>query len=187
MFPWLRLTRILLGTVGKSKVDLFASTRVRLRVWPNDLDFNLHVNNSRYLALTDIARVHFFVRTGLWALASKQRAFPAIADMVAKFRRGLGVFDAVEIETRLLGWDERWAYLESRLLRDGRVIGVVTIRGVFKGPNGPIDLGGFLRKFGYSGESPALPKWIHGFVEGCDSLSGLIHEEEQHYVSTTRL
>jgi len=186
MFPWLRLMRILLGTLGKPKVDLFASTRVRLRVWPNDLDFNLHVNNSRYLALTDIARVHFFIRTGIWALTAKQRAFPVIADMVAKFRRGLGVFEAVEIETRLLGWDERWAYLESRLLREGRVIGVVTIRGVFMGPNGPIDVGGLSRESGYCGGSPALPKWIHGFVEGCDSLSGLIREEEQQYESTTK-
>ena len=186
MFPWLRLMRILLGTLGKPKVDLFASTRVRLRVWPNDLDFNLHVNNSRYLALTDIARVHFFIRTGIWALTAKQRAFPVIADMVAKFRRGLGVLEAVEIETRLLGWDERWAYLESRLLREGRVIGVVTIRGVFMGPNGPIDVGGLSRESGYCGGTPALPKWVHGFVEGCDSLSGLIHEEEQQYESTRK-
>jgi hypothetical protein len=58
MFPWLRLFRVGLSLIGKSQVDLLATTRVRLRVWPNDLDFNLHVNNSRYLALADIGSAH---------------------------------------------------------------------------------------------------------------------------------
>src|SRR5262245_20599738 len=55
MFPWLRLLGVGLSLIGKSKVDLLATTRVRLRVWPNDLDYNLHVNNGRYLALAQIS------------------------------------------------------------------------------------------------------------------------------------
>src|SRR5262249_9464645 len=57
MFPWLRLLRVGLNLIGKSKVDLLATTRVHLRVWPNDLDFNIHANNARYLALADIGRI----------------------------------------------------------------------------------------------------------------------------------
>src|SRR5262245_23425207 len=50
MFPWLLLFRVGLSLIGKSQVYLLATTRVRFRVWPNDLDFNLHANNGRYLA-----------------------------------------------------------------------------------------------------------------------------------------
>ena len=89
MFPWLRLLRVGLGLIGNSKVDLLATTRIRLRVWPNDLDFNLHVNNGRYLALADIGRVHWFVRTGVLGIARQHKAFPVIGDATAKFRRGL--------------------------------------------------------------------------------------------------
>jgi hypothetical protein len=64
MFPWLRLFGVGLSLIGKSKVDLLATTRVRLRVWPNDLDYNLHVNNGRYLALAQISGAHWIVRTG---------------------------------------------------------------------------------------------------------------------------
>jgi len=56
VFPWLRLIRVGSNLIGKSKVDLLATTRVYLRVWPNDLDLNIHVNNGRYLALADIGR-----------------------------------------------------------------------------------------------------------------------------------
>src|SRR5215471_1249085 len=62
MFPWLRLCAVGLGLIDKSKADLLATTRVRLRVWPNDLDFNLHVNNGRYLTLANIGGAHWFVR-----------------------------------------------------------------------------------------------------------------------------
>jgi acyl-CoA thioesterase FadM len=79
MFPWLRLLRVGIGLIGNSKVDLLATTRIRLRVWPNDLDFNLHVNNGRYLALADIGRVHWFVRTGVLGIARQHKAFRSSA------------------------------------------------------------------------------------------------------------
>src|SRR5262245_44592387 len=92
MFPWLRLFRVGFSLIGKSKVDLLTTTRVRLRVWPNDLDYNLHVNNGRYLALADIGRAHWFVRTGVLGVAREHKAFPVIGDAIAKFRHDLKVF-----------------------------------------------------------------------------------------------
>jgi acyl-CoA thioesterase FadM len=92
MFPWLRLFGVGLSLIGKSKVDLLATTRVRLRVWPNDLDYNLHVNNGRYLALAQISGAHWFVRTGSLGIARQHKAFPVIGDALAKFRHDLKVF-----------------------------------------------------------------------------------------------
>lgn len=62
MFPWLRLIRVAFTLIAAPRVDLLTTTKVSLRVWPNDLDVNLHVNNGRYLALADIGRMHWFVR-----------------------------------------------------------------------------------------------------------------------------
>ncbi len=178
MFPWLRLIRALLSLIGKPPVDLLASTRVRLRVWPNDIDFNLHVNNGRYLALADIGRAHWFVRTGVMAIARKQRAFPVVGDAFAKFRRELKTFETFEIETRLVGWDSKWGFLEHRFIRGGRVLGVVAVRGVFKGPNGPVDPNVFLADLSRSTASPTLPRWANDFHDGCEALSAQLREEE---------
>jgi acyl-CoA thioesterase FadM len=178
VFPWLRLIRVGLGLVGASRVDLLAVTRVTLRVWPNDLDLNLHVNNGRYLALADIGRIHWFVLTGTLALARRQSAFPVVGDAIAKFRRDLKAFQSFDIETRLIGWDRRWGYIEHRFIRNHRVIGVVLIRGVFKGPNGPVDPGVLLADLSHRAASPELPEWARRFQQSSELLSERLREEE---------
>jgi acyl-CoA thioesterase FadM len=179
MFPCLRLTRVGLGLIGEPKVDLLTTTRVCLRVWPNDLDLNVHVNNGRYLALADIGRMHWFVRTGVLAVARQHRAFPVIGDAIAKFRHDLKVFQTFEIHTRLIGWDRKWGFIEHRFMRGDRVIGVVAIRGVFNAPGGSVDPGILLAGLAYTAPSPELPEWANRFHQGAELLSELLREEER--------
>jgi len=141
VFPWLRLIGVSVGLIAAPRVDIFATTRVALRVWPNDLDFNLHVNNGRYLALADIGRLDWFVRTGALQIARQRQALPVVGDAMAKFRRDLKVFQGFEIHTRLIGWDSKWGFIEHRFVRDRRVVGMVVIRGVFTGPRRSYEAG----------------------------------------------
>jgi acyl-CoA thioesterase FadM len=179
MFPWLRLIRVGFGLIAQTRVDLLATTRIHLRVWPNDLDLNIHVNNGRYLMLADIGRMHWFVRTGVLGVARQQKAFPLIGDAIAKFRQDLKVFQTFEIHTRLLGWDRKWGFIEHRFVRKDRVIGVVAIRGVFKGQDGPVDPGVFLAGLAHTAPSPELPEWANRFHQGGELLSELLREEER--------
>jgi acyl-CoA thioesterase FadM len=179
VFPWLRLACVGFGLFSESKVDLLATTRVHLRVWPNDLDFNGHVNNGRYLALADIGRIHWFVRTGVLRVARRHSAFPIIGDAIAKFRQDLKVFQSFEIQTRLIGWDRKWGFMEHRFVRNDRVIGVVAIRGVFKGPGGPLDPALLLAGVAHSAPSPELTEWANHFDQGGELLSELLREEER--------
>lgn len=179
MYPWFRLIHASLTLIGAPRVDTLATTRVRLRVWPNDLDFNLHVNNGRYLTLADISRMHWFMSTGVWEAARRQKAIPIVGDALAKFRRELNVFQTFEIETRLLGWDHRWGFLEHRFVREGRVIGVVAVRGLFKGPNGTLAPSSLMSPRSGDTESPPLPQWVNDWNAGCESLSQVLRGEEQ--------
>lgn len=179
MFPWLRLLRIGCTLVGKSRIDLFATTRIRLRVWPNDLDFNFHVNNGRYFALADIGRIHWFVRSGAMQIAREQKAFPVVGDAIAKFRRDLKLFAAFEIHTRLVGWDHKWGFIEHRFVRGGRVLGLVAVRGVFKGAAGPVDPNVFLGSLAPKLASPPLPAWTQSFHASAEILSDALREEER--------
>jgi len=178
VFPWIRLIRIGLTCIGKPRIDVLDTTRIRMRVWPNDLDLNLHVNNGRYLALADIARMHWFVRSGAARIAYRERALPVVGDAIAKFRRDMKLFDEFEIHTRMLGWDARWGFIEHRFVRNGRVLGVVAVRGLFKGPNGPIEPQWFLDRLGLHHESPTLPQWTREWNSGCESLTAQLRREE---------
>jgi acyl-CoA thioesterase FadM len=166
------------GLIPSTRVDLFATTRVALRVWPNDLDLNWHVNNGRYLALADIGRIDWFVRTGVLGVARQQRASPVVGDAIAKFRRDLKLWQAFEIHTRLLGWDRRWGFIEHRFVRDRRVLGVVAVRGIFKGPDGPLVPGVLLAGLSHAASSPELPPWVNSFQQGSELLSESLREEE---------
>ena len=179
MYPWFRFIRAQVGAVIQPRVGLFDTTRVRLRIWPQDLDLNFHTNNGRYLTLADIGRLHWFVRTGISDAARRRRVYPVVGDAIARFRRDLKVFDAFDLDTRLLGWDERWGFIEHRFIRGGRVIGVVAVRGVFTGPQGVITPVSLLEVVGSGAQSPALPEWATRFHQASDQLSGLLREEER--------
>ncbi|HKE94230.1 MAG TPA: thioesterase family protein [Povalibacter sp.] len=178
MFPWLRLIRAGVKLVGAPRLGLLETSCIRMHIWPNDLDLNLHVNNGRYLTLADIGRFDWFIRTGTLQLARRRNAIPVVGDAIAKFRRELRVGQKFEMRTRMLGWDHRWGFLEHRFVRDGRVIGVVAIRGVFRGPQGSLDPGSLLSALGVDVTSPPLPRWIEEWHNGCESLSGVLREEE---------
>lgn len=174
---WLRLIGLLLFR-NRQRVDALATTRVRLRAWPTDLDLNGHVNNGRYLMLADLARIDWFLRTGVMQTALRQRARPVVGDAVAKFRRDLRLFQSFEIQSRLLGWDERWGFLEHRFVRDGRVIAVVAVRGMFRGPNGPLNPSQLLGSLNKPAASPPLPEWLLTWDRGSEELSALLRLEE---------
>jgi hypothetical protein len=53
------------------------------------------------------------------------------------------------------------------------------IRGVFKGPAGPIDPGVLLAGLSHSSPSPALPEWTSHFEKSSELLSVQLREEER--------
>jgi acyl-CoA thioesterase FadM len=179
LFPWVRLARICLVFLGKPRVDLLSVTRVRIRIWPNDLDSNLHVNNGRYLTLADLGRFDWFVRTGVFAAARKHKASPVVGDAMAKFRREIKAFETVEIESRLVGWSGRWGFLEHRFVLRGRVVGMVVVRGAFRSASGTLDSWDFLQHLGDTRSSPPLPAWALDFQNGAESMSTMLRDEEK--------
>lgn len=174
---WLRLIGLLLFR-DRQRVDVLGTTRVSFRAWPTDLDLNGHVNNGRYLMFADLARIDWFLRTGVMQTALRRRARPVVGDAMAKFRRDLRLFQSFEIHSRLLGWDERWDFLEHRFVRGGRVIAVVAVRGMFRGPNGPLNPNQLLGSLNKPGTSPPLPEWLLTWDRASEQLSALLRLEE---------
>lgn len=176
---WLRLIWMLLTVWRRRQVSILETSCLSMTVMPNDLDFNGHVNNGRFLTLADVGRMDFVLRTGAAKAAFQMRALPIVGDSLAKFRRDLKLFERFDIETRLIGWDDKWTFMEHRFLRHGRVLGVVVIRGLFKGPQGPISPTAFLAAMNLQAEPPALPDWVRDWNRSCDTLSQSLRNEEQ--------
>lgn len=60
---------------------------LQLRVLPNDIDINLHMNNGRYLTICDLTRIDMFLRTGLAKTMIKEKWIPVISEHTMKYKR----------------------------------------------------------------------------------------------------
>jgi acyl-CoA thioesterase FadM len=122
---------------------------IRLRVWPNDLDANLHMNNSRYLLAMDVGRWELVIRTGLWRELLRRRWFPVVGSATLRFRRPLDPFQRYRLVTRLVAWDEKWCFLEQRFERGGHAHAVGRVKALFRGPQGHVSSAALLAAAGY--------------------------------------
>jgi len=181
---WFRLIWMLLTARFRGPVQLFETSRLWLRVLPNDLDLNGHVNNGRYFTLADLGRLDFAIRTGAARVAIANGAIPLIGDAVAKFRKDLKLFQRYELQSRLIGWDDKWTYMEHRFVRGGRVAGVVIIRGQFRSSGGPVSPSTILAGLGLAQQtaSPSLPDWALAWQRSCQELGDALREEERYRV-----
>ncbi len=105
----------------------------RFRVLPHDIDINLHLNNGRYLQLMDVNRVEWLLRTGVLDFVRKHRWKAVLGSTVIHFRRELRLWDTGLASTKLIGWDDRWAYLEHRIeTLDGKPVAISMARAGFR-------------------------------------------------------
>ena len=91
--------------------------RLRMRVWPNDIDLNLHMNNARYLSVMDYARTHLLARTRLLEHIVRSRWQPLVGAAWLTYRRSLPLFSAFSLTSRMICWDEKWFYIEQTFTR----------------------------------------------------------------------
>ncbi len=175
---WFRLLLMLLRRPWRKPVGGLDTTVVKMRVWPLDLDFNRHVTNGRYFTMADVGRMDYVLRSGAYKVALRHKAFPVVGDVWGKFRRELRLFEAFEIHSRMLGWDDKWVFVEHRFMRKERVIGVVIMRGLFRSAKGLVDPQEFIAEMNLAPQSPPLPDWLSAWSESCDGMSSQLRDEE---------
>ena len=116
-----RLLWLLLRSKRRSRTVLWDTTISPFRVLPSDLDALGHMNNAKYFAFMDLGGLDQMVRTGLWELSSKQKWYSVVASQTIRYRRSLEPFEKFELHTRLIGFDEKAAYVETRFVHRGQV------------------------------------------------------------------
>ena len=112
---------------------------MRLRVWPNDIDFNLHMNNARFLSVMDYARTHLLARTRLLEHIVRARWKPLVGAVWVTYRRSLPLFSRFTLTSRLLCWGERWFYIEQIFASRHGQAAVGWVKGILRDAEGNVD------------------------------------------------
>ena len=168
----------------RPRLDLADESRLHFRVWPTDLDVNVHMNNARYLAVMDLGRVDIILRSGLGRLALRRRLQPVIAGALVRFRRPLIPFERFTLRTRVIGWDAKWLFMEHRLERRGELVCRAVVKGLFLGRDGGVPPDRLADFLGHAEPSPVLPQWVADWlaVEAAQVQPALVPVEEKRCV-----
>jgi len=135
---YLRLVLTLLRAWRAPRLAPGDTLERQLRVLPNDLDVNGHMNNGRYLTLIDLLLVEYFLRTGFAAALLRQGWRPMAGGSLISYRRGLTPLQSYTVRLRLAACDTHWSYMRFEFARDARVCAAGFIKGAAVGRTGLI-------------------------------------------------
>jgi len=127
----LRNIKLFALALTRPKIDPLGTASLKLRVRLTDLDYNLHMNNSRYLESMEMGRLDMMTRVGLIQAAAKNRLAPVIGALQIVYRHQLKPFQAYTVTTKVLGWDEKWIYVEQDMISPGRIHATAVIKAAF--------------------------------------------------------
>lgn len=141
-------------------LGIFDKDRIRMHVWPQDIDLNLHMNNARYLSVMDYARTHLLARTGLLTHIIHSRWQPLVGAVWMTYRRSLSLFSAFQISSHLVCWDARWFYVEQSFTCREGLAALGWVKGALRDKRGSIDPQSVLEDVAPGIVSPPMPDAI---------------------------
>ena len=161
-----RLLLTLIMAPRRPRCALKGPARISFHCWFTDLDVLMHMNNAKYLALMDLARLDLMIRSGVFQQFRANDFYPVIVAETIQFRKSLKLFDAFEIETAILGWDEKAFILEQQFLKGEEVVAVATVRAQFlRKAGGTVSPAEILALMDVQEASPVLPEAVRVWNE----------------------
>jgi acyl-CoA thioesterase FadM len=162
----LRLVAVMLASLRGARLGPLDVSVLRFRVWPNDLDLNLHMNNGRYLSVMDLGRFDLLARMGVMGMIVKNGWRPMVGGATIRFRRPLAPFAAYELRSRIVCWDEKWFYIEQRFEKDGQAAAVGLMKGLFRAGDRNVTPTEVMGAAGAAATaSPPMPAWVRLWLE----------------------
>ncbi|MDQ0642873.1 acyl-CoA thioesterase FadM [Microbacterium murale] len=136
--------------------------RIRVTTLPTDIDVLRHMNNGRYLSLFDLGRWDLLVRTGMSDAMKRNGWYAVVSAETVTFRKSLQLWQRFDIESRLLGHDDKAIYLEHRAVVDGEIYARVIVRArMLKRSGGTLSHQELFAAVGRPEGLPDVEPWVH--------------------------
>ncbi|QSX33591.1 thioesterase family protein [Shewanella avicenniae] len=140
-----------------TQIGFLDTSRMAYRVWPSDCDINLHLTNARYPALMDIGRTYMLAEMQQLKPLLKLKWLPVVNASEFTFVKDIKPLQKFWLETRVLGWDDKYFYIEQRFVSDRGLHAIANVRGLFMCKRRKITTEELIAQVGFSGEAPMLP------------------------------
>lgn len=162
---YLRLIWLLIRMpfMGRSAHPL-DETSLDMRVLPNDLDLNMHMNNGRYLTIMDLGRLHLTYCNRLLGRCLKRGWLPVLGSAKIHFIKSLNIFEKYQLKTKVIYWDEKWIYLEQDFMKQGEVCATALVKALFTSKKGKITSQQVIDLMDEPVEKPTIPKHLERWI-----------------------
>ncbi len=134
---WFRFFATLIAAQWRTSLSApLGRSKLRFRVWPLDLDINLHMNNGRYLTIMDLGRMDMIMRMGLVRPMLQRGWMPVLTSSTIRYRRELKLFEPFDMETAIVYWQGSIFVMEHKIrftrgARAGAVAATALVKGGF--------------------------------------------------------
>jgi len=161
MHMLLRTLLVLFRSRRRSTLTITDVGGLDLRAYPTDIDLAKHVNNGVYFSMLDLGRFDLMVRAGIWKQLRARGWYPVSVSETITFRKSVKTWQRFTIETRMLGYDDRAAFVEQQVVVGGEVYASAIIKARFLKRSGGIVTVDELRGLdGGGGLTSPLPEWV---------------------------
>lgn len=166
MYPFIRsiVRHVIAGR--QPKIDFLDATSTRLWVGPFDIDPWMELNNGRTLTLYDLGRLPHFQRTGTIKPIMKAGMYLTVAGVSVRYRGRIRPFTFVDMRTQVIGWDDRFIYIEQSLWQGSNCANQMLLRmAIVKPGQGIVDPKDVAELAGVDPTSPPLPDWVANWID----------------------
>lgn len=133
---YIRLILALIKGAFLSRIHPLTNGVEQRRVMPWDIDLFGHMNNGRYLQISDVSRLAWMQRAGILRVIVKNRWSAVLGGSMVRYCKALKPGQRYQVETKLVCWDERWFYMEHRFTNlKGQTAAICITRAALRSKN----------------------------------------------------
>lgn len=108
----------------KSSWSPFEPVTMVFRVWPHDIDANIHLTAARYFSFGDLTRLKWLSANGLVTKLYTNGYRAVVNAQEITYIREFKPFAKVRVEVELMCWDEKYGYHEQRFYCGDRLFAI---------------------------------------------------------------
>ncbi|GHF05098.1 thioeseterase [Aliiroseovarius zhejiangensis] len=165
MYPFIRVTKELIKNARATPLPITGTHVSHHMCWPWDIDLWRELNNGRTLTLYDLGRIPLAGRTGLSRMLIKNRWGLTMAGASVRYRKRVRTFVRVEMRSRVVGWDDRFIYVEQSMWLRGECANQIVYRSAVTDRNGIVPTARVVEALGYDGQRPTMPDWVQAWID----------------------
>ena len=165
MYPIFRLAKHFFIHRNAAPLKLGETHVARVTCMPWDIDVFMEMNNGRVLTLLDLGRFLLFHRMGVTPHMKTNGWYGTIAGTAIRYRRRITLFQRLEMHTRVIGWDDRFTYVEQSLWRGNDCCAHAVLRTALTTGKGIVPPSEIAAVLDMPDESPPLPGWVQAWSD----------------------